>query len=68
MDTNSYRRSWACCMKWFADTRPFPIRFFEKSKKGKDGKHMEWKEYKEPKKLHVINPPAAVKRPVMRGF
>ena len=50
------------------DDRSFFVKFFEKVKKGKNGKHAEWREFKEPRVLHVINPSAAVKRPVMRGF
>lgn len=53
---------------WCIDWRSFPEKYLQDSKKGKNGKHTEWKEYKEPKQLQVVNPPAAVKRPVMRGF
>lgn len=64
-----YRRyTFGLVYRWCVDTRPFPIQFLEKSKKGKNGKHMEWREFKEPRVLHVTVPAVAVKRPTLRGF
>lgn len=59
-------RYWSWRMS--VDDRSFFVKFFEKVKKGKNGKHAEWREFKQPKVLHVTVPAVAAKRPITRNF